>query len=80
MPHVYPGRITVFRANERNLGRYPDPLLGWGELAGGGVAVYEVPGDHMSMVENPRVRILAEQLKPCLDKAHDSTRNGEHFP
>jgi amino acid adenylation domain-containing protein len=64
----YPGRITLFRAR-RQPPRYPrDPYLGWGELAGGGIEIHEVPGYHISLIGEPHVRILAEKLKACLQR------------
>jgi thioesterase domain-containing protein len=45
---------------------FDDPLLGWGELARGGVEVVHVHGDHANMVHEPHVAALAEALKRCL--------------
>jgi thioesterase domain-containing protein/acyl carrier protein len=58
----YPGRVTVFRATETTPG-YEDPRLGWGRFARGGVDVYEVPGNHSSLVEEPHVQALASKVK-----------------
>jgi thioesterase domain-containing protein len=49
-----------------------DEQMGWGELAGGGVEVYDVPGHHLSMFEQPHVKRLAETLRYCLHKAQAS--------
>jgi thioesterase domain-containing protein len=64
----YPGRVTLFRVAEpwKESGR--DPHLGWDGVAAGGVEVYEVPGDHSTLLEEPHVQILAAQLKSCLDQ------------
>jgi thioesterase domain-containing protein len=69
IPQAYPGRVTLFQARLRSPRVYSDPQGGWGEAALGGVEVYEVPGDHTSVIEEPHVRVLAEKLKACLDKA-----------
>ncbi|MBW4493514.1 MAG: amino acid adenylation domain-containing protein [Oscillatoria princeps RMCB-10] len=69
LPQVYPGRVTLFRSIERPTRKYYDPLLGWGELAAGGVEVVEVPGHHKTLILEPYVRFLAEKLRACLDKA-----------
>jgi amino acid adenylation domain-containing protein len=69
LPQVYPGRVTLFRSIERPTRKYYEPLLGWGELAAGGVEVVEVPGHHSTMILEPYVRFLAEKLRACLDKA-----------
>jgi thioesterase domain-containing protein len=33
------------------------------------IEVFEVPGDHDSMVLEPNVRVLAAQMKTCLENA-----------
>lgn len=69
VPKHYPGRITIFRAIENE--RYPDldPKLGWGMITVGGVAVYDVSGNHGSLLNEENAGVLAIQLKQCLDEA-----------
>lgn len=43
--------------------------MGWGRLARGGVDVFEVPGDHISMLHPPHVRVLARRLEACVTTA-----------
>lgn len=69
VPRVYPGRVTLFRALQPLVGSTCESDMGWRRLAGGGLEIHEVPGDHISVIAEPHVRILAEQLKICLDKA-----------
>jgi len=68
-------RVTLFRARDRNVVATRDPLLGWGPLAGGGVEVHEIPGQHHTMTEPPHVHELAATLQQCLDRA-TAQRNG----
>jgi hypothetical protein len=69
VPQVYPGKITLFRADQV-LGIYPDPLLGWAGLGAGGLEIHEVSGsDHESIVVEPHVRSLAKELKQCIENA-----------
>ena len=68
-PQRYAGKVTLFRATERPADDPPTPDLGWGELANDGVEIHDVPGDHLSMIHEPHVQILAEQLAQCLDHA-----------
>jgi aspartate racemase len=68
VPQPYCGRITLFRALERGAAVYQDPQLGWGVFALGGVEIHPVPGDHVSLLEEPQVRVLAERLRACLDR------------
>ena len=65
---VYPGKVTLFRAIDTKHD-FHDNRLGWRNLAQGGVEVYDVPGTHTSMREEPNVSVLVEKLKPCLEKA-----------
>ncbi len=52
----------------------PDrPDAGLGRLAGGGVTVYDVPGDHATILKTPGVRALAEALRSELDGRGGST-------
>jgi len=66
VPRPFNGSVTLFRAASRGLGDHPDYLMGWRHLARGGVHVEETPGDHLSMLMEPHVRVLAEKLCACL--------------
>ena len=73
-PRPYPGPLTLFRAAIQEEAGLP-PDMGWRELALGGVTVLETPGDHLSMIQEPRVQILGEQLRACLNEAEEA----EHY-
>jgi thioesterase domain-containing protein len=47
---------------------YRAPLLGWGELAVGGLEIHEIPSTHLGMLQEPHVQVLAEKLKACIDR------------
>jgi thioesterase domain-containing protein len=65
-PQMYQGRLALFRGTKQ-LGRYDhDPYLGWGKLAAEGVELYRIPGYDGSVILEPHVRILVEQLRACL--------------
>ena len=70
VPKVYPGRVTLFRASKRRREIYPDPTMGWGNLAAGGLEIHETLGHHGDIVVEPQVRFLIEKLKACLARAH----------
>lgn len=65
-PGAYPGKVTLFRATQRPRGGRQDVFLGWDRVASGGMEVREVPGDHVTLLKEPGVRLLAEELKQCL--------------
>ena len=73
VPDVYAGQVTLFRASKPPAGYNNERDLGWEKFARGGVAVHEIPGYHGSIVMEPRVRILAEELRRCLFQAQAST-------
>ena len=64
-PSVYSGRVILFRASDRPPGFYDDPKLGWGDLPAGGMEIYEIPGNHTSIMKSS---VLAEKLRICLEK------------
>jgi thioesterase domain-containing protein len=71
-PTVYPGRLTIFRSVSRSLLDGDDELLGWGGLAAGGIEIQEVTGNHLDMLSEPNVRMLAEKLRTCLDRVQET--------
>jgi aspartate racemase len=71
---LYPGQMTLLRTDDKNrdtaVGMQYDPLFGWGSLVAGGIDVHHLPGSHLSLLDEPNVRVLAEKLKLCLEKAY----------
>jgi thioesterase domain-containing protein/SAM-dependent methyltransferase/acyl carrier protein len=72
MPKAYPHRVTYFKATRLGGRNARDPTMGWGTLAAGGVDVHDLPGDHLTVLRQPHVRVLAEKLRACLDAAQRS--------
>ena len=77
-PQEYPGLITLLRASERSGVVPQDPTLGWGTLATSGVEVHLVPGNHYTMLREPHVQVLAEQLRAVLREALADEFGGNH--
>jgi thioesterase domain-containing protein len=48
-----------------------DPTLGWGNLAVGGLAIHDIPGNHLSILQKPNVSVLANQLKICIQEVQE---------
>jgi len=79
VPRPYGGRITLFRAMPPAAaaaaapaaGDAPpaSPDLGWGRVGAAAVACHEVPGDHVTLLAEPHVRVLARQLRAAIDGA-----------
>ena len=72
----YAGRITLVRSEETVKSLTGSPDMGWSQVSDGGVDVFDVPGDHISMLQEPHVRTLASVIDDCL--ACES--NDEVFP
>ncbi|MBW4511501.1 MAG: amino acid adenylation domain-containing protein [Scytonematopsis contorta HA4267-MV1] len=81
---IYPTQITLFRANEEAPieiaaseeiyqllydSRKIDPVWGWGQFSAGEVELHIVPGDHLTMIAEPHICVLAEKLRACLENA-----------
>ncbi|MBD2435867.1 hypothetical protein H6G69_03510 [Nostoc sp. FACHB-110] len=69
-PKVYSNRMILLQASESNEGfDYPhDPSWGWSKLSSEPLAIYTIPGNHYTMLIQPHVQILAEQLNNCLSQ------------
>ncbi len=68
---VYSGLVICFRATTYKApseGWELDPQMGWGNLVSGELEIHPVPGDHDSIFREPNVRVLADQLRACLDR------------
>jgi oxalate---CoA ligase len=73
-PQPFPGRLSVFRVEERITVDKFDRYLGWGGLADDGIDVYDVPGDHVTVCEEPYVRVLVENFKIAVQAARDKNK------
>ena len=68
----FDGRVTLFNAAEKDSALIPDPQYGWVGLARE-IEVHEVPGNHDTMLTEPNVSALAQQLTECLLRAQRNT-------
>ncbi|MDY6994253.1 MAG: hypothetical protein SVR94_16845, partial [Pseudomonadota bacterium] len=66
-PKPYPGRLTLFRAQDQKL--FEDPEPGWRDVPAGGLELHDIPGNHASIWHEPNVHSLTEKLKNCIQKA-----------
>ena len=71
IPKPYPGEIALFkpRVNDKF---YPDPNMGWGDLALEGLDIVEITINPHSMLLEPYVQTLAQQIKERIDAASSS--------
>jgi thioesterase domain-containing protein/acyl carrier protein len=71
-PGSYPGRGILFLTEEASSLYSIDPKSGWTPLIKGGIEVYDVEGDNISMFDTRYIEVLAERLKSCIDRAHNA--------
>jgi thioesterase domain-containing protein/acyl carrier protein len=67
-PQVYPGRLILLRARENPR----DPLKRWGGMGAQGLDIYEIPGNHFTMLQEPQVQQVAIMLKQVLLQAQQA--------
>jgi thioesterase domain-containing protein/acyl carrier protein len=71
----FSGRIDLFRAEYQPPSDVfeEDPVLGWSEMAAGGIEVHQLPGDHSMYWSEPgTVAVLARKLGACLEQADEN--------
>ena len=70
-PKMYGGDVSVFRVRHQPLDRIRARDLGWSGLTTGEVEVIFVPGKHGTVLSEPHVKVLAEELGGYLQQERD---------
>ena len=65
-PTLFDGVITILKGPDETGGIRSDPNRGWQGLATKGLDIYEIPGAHDELVEDP---LLGRQLAKCLKQS-----------
>jgi thioesterase domain-containing protein len=65
----YPGKVTLFRAEDDPSDEPLPRDLKWGEVASGGFALRELPGAHGRLLSDPWLSLLARELTAALKEA-----------
>ncbi|MBZ5611121.1 MAG: AMP-binding protein [Acidobacteriia bacterium] len=71
-PRPWRGRMVHVWCTIAPRGRYFDPEFGWNHLALAGFVFHEVPGDHLTFIQEPSVAQVARILAGELDRAQPS--------
>ncbi|MHC0067443.1 SDR family NAD(P)-dependent oxidoreductase [Nostoc sp. UIC 10890] len=72
---TYKTPITLFCAREINPEQessshiFQEPTWGWNQFSDGEVEIHIVPGNHVSMLSEPHVKVLAQQMQISLEQA-----------
>lgn len=67
-PKPYAGKIVQLMCSDAPHRAYEDRRLAWSSLVPAGFDVRIIPGNHLTMVEEPHAQVLAEELQRCLDR------------
>ena len=66
VPPKFDGTMTVFRVSKQDLHRPNRRDLGWSEWNKQGVDLYDVPGEHATLLREPHVQAVASILAKLL--------------
>ena len=66
VPRPYAGRVLLFKRTLDLIGRYRQPDNGWGRVVRDGLEVYPIEGDHIALLAEPGVDVLADKLAEAL--------------
>jgi amino acid adenylation domain-containing protein len=72
----YPGKLNLYRAADVPDRTESDTSLGWAAVAGGGVVVDFVAGDHVSMFKQPHVHNLAGLIQEEMRRYETASARG----
>jgi thioesterase domain-containing protein len=67
-PQASSTRVTLLKAEQAPVETL-DETMGWGPLTSSEIEIHTVPGSHFTIVREPYVRSLAEELADCINKA-----------
>jgi thioesterase domain-containing protein/acyl carrier protein len=68
VPRSYTGRAVYLKSDEAH-----DHVDGWNKFAAQGLDVHSVPGDHLTMLDEPQLQSLADTLRQCLIDAQQAS-------
>ncbi len=74
-PHIFWGKIALFLPSRKSLRNSADEDGGWGAYATDGVVVYEIAGDHGSIVDEPSAGELARQILAGIKRARSNRQS-----
>jgi thioesterase domain-containing protein len=70
-PQPYSGRVLLFKRTLNLTGRYRQPDNGWGRVVRDGLEVHPIEGDHLALLAEPGVDVLAEKLAEAMGIKRD---------
>ncbi|MEO7168359.1 MAG: amino acid adenylation domain-containing protein [Chthoniobacterales bacterium] len=70
VPRPYSGKVVLFRATDQSFFSEDSPDLGWRPFAGAEFEICDIPGNHLGILKDVSVSILARRLQTYLDKTN----------
>jgi amino acid adenylation domain-containing protein len=67
-PKPYAGKVIQIMCSDAPHRSYEDRRLAWSTVVETGLEIYMVPGNHLTMLEQPHMLATAKQLQFCLDR------------
>jgi len=72
IPPPYRGRVLLFKQTVDREGRFRFKDYGWGAVVQDGLEVCEIPGEHLTLLVEPGVNLLAAKLDAAMKSACES--------
>jgi len=76
-PKPYPGDVFLFKANKRPWYVRWDLMENWQKYVTGNLRIREVQGEHGSLLFEPNVRYLGQEVNKCLQIADTTQLPGD---
>jgi amino acid adenylation domain-containing protein len=65
-PRLYPGKVILFKATQREAHVDWDPLAAWKDIIQGQLDIRTIPGDHYSLLVQPQAQEIANQINQII--------------
>ena len=65
-PQPYDGPVLLFRRTGDLTGRYRLKDYGWSKVVRSGLEIFDIPGDHLTLLDEPGVGALAKKLAAAM--------------
>jgi amino acid adenylation domain-containing protein len=68
-PQIYRGAVGLFRSAAGPANGGEDRTNGWGRFVANSIEIYDLPGTHQTLIQQPYVGMLARHLQTCIERA-----------
>ena len=71
-PQTYLQQITLFKTTTKLSAVDEDPSMGWNKLAMEKTEIHPIGGNHLTMLRQPHIQVLAAQLRACIENKNQA--------